>query len=372
MNNPFYRWHGMTYQGQFVSSDTARKKMTWPRLRKNKIRSIDIIVFFQQLSTLIIAGIPLAQAMHILSQQEEQANLLMLTISLKETIMAGNGLAHGLKKFPRHFDDVTCQLIQAGEKTGTLDKMLERVAAYKEKIAAIKNKVIQALFYPAIISFIAIAVTVIMLTFVVPRFAELFQSMHSNLPTLTLGVIAIANFFQQHIIILLFLMMLLSVLIYYTRDKLYKRLLNCPGLGMLVKKFMLARFAHSLATLFSAGIPLSEALNILSQTISHATFRQVIKKLQRDIHAGKQLHLAMQESQLFPAMMLQMVQVGEESGTLEKMLLKIAEFYEADIDRAIAHLGRLLEPLIMVILGVLIGGLVIAMYLPIFKLGTVI
>lgn len=397
--NTTYQWIGIINQGQRMSGEIlaqslnlaksalAKKDIQIISIRKKRrlsfkhhtqITSIDIILFLRQLSTLIIANIPVTQAIYILSQNLDQTKLLPIISIIKDDIAAGKGLAHSLQKFPRHFDEITQHLINAGEKTGTLNIMLDRVATYKENSSALKNKIKQAMLYPAIIFIVAMSVTAIMLTFVVPRFADLFHSMHSQLPLFTTGVITIANYFHRYCLLTILSVLGFSGLIYYTRHlprirtTLDLLVLRLPGLGIPLQKFILARFARSLAIIFAAGIPITEALKILTHTTGNTVYTNAIQALCLDISIGKQLHFAMQTCKLFPPMMLQMIQIGEESGTLEKMLAKIADFYESDLDHLIGNLSRLLEPLIMIILGVVIGGLVIAMYLPIFKLGAVI
>lgn len=343
-----------------------------------KILPIDIILFFRQLSTLILAGIPITQAIHILGQNPEQTRLLLILNTLKENIASGKELAVGLRKFPRHFDEMTCSLIQAGEKSGTLDTMLDRIAQHKEKVAHLKSSIKQALFYPCMVLIVAVIVTLVMLTFIVPRFAELFQTMHGTLPAFTRGVIFLATIVRHSAGIFVLLLIAGWLLFFHAKKSPRGRknidgfILTLPIIGTPIKKIILTRFARNLATLLAAGIPITEALRTMTHSTGNSIYAHSIQKLAINISIGKQLHFAMQTDKLFPALMLQMVQVGEESGTLEKMLEKTAEFYEADINQFIANLERLLEPMIITILGVLIGGLVIAMYLPIFRLGTVI
>ena len=398
-SNQSYSWHGTTLNGQHTSGEIAaysinlakmylakkgirviqiHKKSTQLLRKQHTIRPFDIILFFRQFSTLIAAGIPIVQAIAILNQNKEQTKLFPVLSVIKNDITAGNGFAYSLRKFPQYFDEITCGLIYAGEKTGTLEIILDQIAKYKEKIFLLKNQIQQALFYPVMIFIVAITITLIMLIFIVPHFAELFSSMHSELPAFTVTIIYLAHFLQHYLLSIILVLLSCSGFLYYMRhtpqviaikDRL---LLNTPGLSMALHKFILARFARSLAILFAAGIPITEALKILAPTTGNISYTQVVQKLFFDISGGQQLHIAMQTYKLFPRMMLQMIQVGEESGTLEKMLIKIAEFYESDLNHFIAHLNRLLEPLIMLVLGVLIGGLVIAMYLPIFKLGAIV
>lgn len=394
-----FSWQGITPQGQLTSGEISAASINLAKLSlakkglKNiivkkkkitlfkktyKIKPHNINIFFRQLATLLIAGIPIAAALQVLHQNAKELALSFMLKTLKDDIDAGNQLAFCLQKFPHAFDSMTCSLIHAGEKSGTLDIMLERIALHKEKRSILKNKIKQALFYPIIIVTVAVLVTIIMLTFVVPRFAELFNNMHTSLPLFTLMVIHLADFMQRSMGIFALLIIVIGGLLYSVRNKprvklsLDRLLLNIPISGMLLQKFILASFARSLATVFAAGIPITEALKILISSTGNALYAEAIQKLYLDISVGKQLHFAMQTCKLFPSMMLQMIEIGEESGTLEKMLTKISEFYEADLNHIIGNLSKLMEPLIMIILGVVIGGLVIAMYLPIFKLGAVI
>jgi type IV pilus assembly protein PilC len=283
-----------------------------------------------------------------------------------------------MRKFPVFFDEMICSLILTGEKSGTLDTMLKRIAEHKERSYRLKSKIRQALFYPIMILIVAILITIIMLLFVVPRFTELFQNMHATLPVFTLSVIHFANFLKNDWPIIILAWIILTTWFYYakrfprTRFIIDAFQLKIPVIGLSLQKYILASWARSLTTLFAAGIPITEALKMLTHSMHNLVYRNAVHELYLHISAGKQLHLAVQRCKLFPPMMVHMIQIGEESGTLETMLTKIADFYEADLDQMISYLSKMLEPLIMVILGVVIGGLVIAMYLPIFKLGDVI
>lgn len=393
-----FQWHGINKQGRNISGEITSETMNLAiaSLHRNgielisinkkrkkyfqkKISDFDIIIFFRQLSALIFSGITISDAIHILNQHSGNDKFLKILSSIKNDIGSGNGLSYGLKKFPEFFDGMICHLIFAGEKSGTLDLMLERIAKHKERLFMLKNKIKQALFYPIIIFFVATIVTIVMLVFVVPRFTELFQSMHAKLPAFTLCVISFSHFLQNHWIeILLFLITAISSGIYsakyFTQVKFFmdSTKLKLPIIGTSLQKYILASWARSFATLYTAGIPITETLKILTDSTGNILYREAMKTLYREISSGKQLHFAMQNGTLFPRMMVQMVQMGEESGMLEQMLMKTADFYEADLDHLVGQLGRLLEPLIMLILGVVIGGLVIAMYLPIFKLGAIV
>ncbi len=393
-----YQWQGKNKQGNIVSGEINAQSINLgiASLHRNgiqvititkkrriyfqkRISSLDIIVFFRQLATLILSGIPISDSIEIIGKNSENATLFKISTSIKNDINAGNELSYSFKKFPAYFDEMTCHLIFAGEKSGTLDIMLRRVAEHKERLFMLKNKIKQALFYPIMILCVATIVTIVMLVFVVPRFTELFQSMHAKLPAFTLSIIFFAHFLQNHWkgILLLFiagLSTLICCVKRYTKTQFFidAMLLKLPIIGISLQKFILSSFARSLTTLYIAGIPITEALKILTDSTGNRLYRKAIQTLYLEISAGKQLHFAMQNCTLFPFMMVQMVQIGEESGALEKMLTQLADFYEADLDHLIGHLSRLLEPLIMIILGVVIGGLVIAMYLPIFRLGRIV
>lgn len=393
MKNTLYEWHGKNAYGQWISGEILAFSinLALAKLQKNHIQVIsiqkkrkpflsrkitaqDINAFFRQLATLVTSAIPLTHAIQILLQNTTQKKLGDILLAIKNDITSGTALSKSLQKFPLYFDQITCTLVYAGEQSGTLHYMLERIAQHQETAYALKNKIRQALFYPMLISMAAMIVTIIMLTFVIPHFAILFQNAHTPLPILTSTVIQIADFLRQNILTLLIAFTLLTVLLIKAKDfpRMRKILVAAPVIGTLLQKFILGRWARNLATLFAAGIPLTNALKILENSIGCSFYRLLMEQLYLTISAGKQLHLAMQNSKMFPILMVQMIQIGEESGTLEKMLTKIADFYESDLDRTIGYVSRLLEPLIMSILGVVIGGLVIAMYLPIFKLGAVI
>lgn len=341
------------------------------------ISSLELTLFFRQLAALISSGIPIVQGLDILRKSQSNHALQQLLRNIKIDLEAGNALSHCLAKFPKIFDVLTCHLIQTGEQSGTLALALDRIALHKEKLLSIKNKIKQALFYPIIVMIVALAVSLTMLTVVIPRFAELFQSMHSTLPAFTLAIIHLSEFIRSYYWLSLFPIMAVLLLTYYLQHssvfkiKFERGILLLPYFGTLYMKIILSRFCRTLATTFSAGVPINDCLYTIAYANGSNLYGQTILKLRMQITKGQQLHQAMQREPLFPYLLVEMVRVGEESGTLAKMLEKIANIYEADIDHWVTICGHLLEPLIMGILGVLIGGLVIAMYLPIFKLGTV-
>lgn len=394
-----YRWSGINREGkklhgeidaaspnlakawlqqQGIATPLLTKKPYAIRLKRQKISPADIAIFYRQLATLIKAGIPLSHCLRILSQHQAHALLQTVIDSLKNGLESGNTLSSGLRKYACHFDPLTCHLIYIAEETGTLDVMLTRISHHKEQVLALKNKIKQALFYPAMIMLVAIVAGMTMLLFVVPRFADMFANFHAELPLFTRIIVHFSDFIRHHYWLgsIPVLMSYLGYCYYkkYPRGKLamHRLLFKTPIIGNLIKKCILARFARTFATLFFAGIPITDALKMLMNISENTVVKTAITTLQLDITAGLRLYQAMQRNPLFPAMMTQMIQVGEESGSLEAMLEKIAEFYASEIDYWLKNFSNILEPLIIIILGVLIGGLVIAMYLPIFKLGTVI
>lgn len=356
----------------------SKKKMKWMDFFESKISSRDITLFFRQLATLIVSGIPVVQSFEILRQGQEKLQLRLLFNAIKNEIEKGKNLTQSLRKFPNYFDNLTCHLINMGEQTGTLDSMLKRIATHKEKQHVLKNKVIQALLYPAIVVLISLIVSVTMLIFVIPRFENLFLSMHNSLPEFTRLVIGFSKFIRNESWVGL-LPIFAGVLGWYGLKKSFgfrcrfdHYILQFPWVGRIIKKVILTRLARNLAITYAAGIPITEGLKVITPISNNQDYIKALHVIQTRIIAGQQLHAAMQNSFLFPAMTVQMIKVGEESGALEPMLEKIAELYESEINDLVTNLEQMLEPLIMVILGVLIGGMVIAMYLPIFKLGTMI
>lgn len=398
--NSYFVWSAISKEGKKYSGEIQASSISFAKIKlkeqglipitltkkrkkirhyfNKKISALDIALFFRQLATLISSGIPIVQSCEILRQSQEKDSLRILINSIKTEIEAGKSLVSGLQNFPRHFDSLICNLIYAGEQTGTLEIMLKRIATNKEKALQFKNQIKQALFYPTLILVVAIMVTIIMLMFIVPRFAELFQSMHGQLPIFTQLIVNLSNYLVENIWLDLLPFFLGAVSVIYFkksasfRNKIDHILLKIPIFNTILKKIILARFTRSLAITFAAGVPITEALLLIAETSGNNDYTKAIIALQTHIASGQQLHLTMHKNPLFPALSVQMIKVGEESGTLEHMLEKVAELYENDINHLVVNLSHSLEPLIMIILGVLIGSLVIAMYLPIFKLGTII
>jgi type IV pilus assembly protein PilC len=340
-----------------------------------KISTLEISIFFKQLSSLLHSGIPLFQCCDILKKSQDNKSLQKIIIAIQQHIESGNSFSSGLMKFPRYFNSITQHLILTGETTGALDVMLQRVADYQEKLHRLKKQIHEALFYPAIIFTVALVVSLVMLIFIVPRFADLFQSTNKPLPELTLFFIRMSEFIRKFGLILVFFILITSIFISRSKPSqtyLKNNCLKLPWLGKILTKIIWARFSRCLATLLSSHIAITQALTMAAQSCHHEHYQNAILNMSQEVARGKQIYTAMESNTLFPKMMTQMVKIGEESGDLTSLLEKIADIYESDINHVITNLSQLLEPLIMVVLGVLIGGLVIAMYLPIFKLGTVI
>ncbi|MHB1949108.1 MAG: type II secretion system F family protein [Gammaproteobacteria bacterium] len=400
LKNQLFIWSGITLQKKRISGEIYALSLTLakinlqqqgitliniekkrkPLLQKlnPKITAFDITIFFRQLATLIAANIPIVQSFEILRQAQDNPKCQTLIQIIKTEIEAGKNLVTGLRKFPQHFDELICHLVHTGEYSGTLAITLHQIADHKEKSLALRKKIKQAIFYPATVFLVAMMVSVTMLTFVVPRFADLFSAMHGHLPAFTSTVIYLSQFIRDKSWLGIFIILPVMYLIYQlkhspeVKQRIDHLILKVPLIGNIIKKTILARFTRTLATSLAVGLPINEALKIVARTCGNQDFIKAIIALEQSVLAGQQLHSAMQLNALFPALTVQMVKIGEESGMLEHMLKKIAELYETDLDHLLANLSQMLEPLIMIILGVLIGGLVIAMYLPIFKLGTVI
>ncbi len=347
--------------------------------RKKPIKPADIAVFTRQLATMMKAGVPLVQSFDIVIDGLENPSVSELVTKIKNDVAAGSGLAPSLEKYPRHFDELFCSLVGAGESAGTLETMLDRVATYKEKTEALKAKIKKALTYPTAVVVVALVVTGILLVKVVPQFAVTFQSFGADLPAFTLFVLRLSDFMQQWWFIILVGIVgsvygfkearLRSVGFAEAIDKL---MLKMPIFGVIVHDAVVARFSRTLATTFNAGVPLVEALESTAGAAGNAVFSKAIIQIRDDVTTGSSLYQSIKGTGLFPNMLLQMVSIGEESGQLDEMLDKVATHYEEAVDNAVDSLSSLMEPMIMAILGVLVGGLMVAMYLPIFMLGSVI
>ena len=351
-----------------------------PATRSGKsIKALDITLFTRQLATLVKAGIPLLQALEVIANGFEQAAMRQLVTDLKQEISAGSTLAAALRKKPAHFDDLYCNLVEAGEHAGALDVLLQRIATYKEKTETLKKKIKKAMTYPAAVMVVALLVCAILLIEVVPQFKSVFSTFDAQLPTFTLWVVALSEGLQSHgLWLLLGAGITLAALSYRykrsasLRDRIDRGLLKLPVLGHLLTLSAIARFARTLSTTLGAGVPLLEALECVAGVAGNGVHRDAVLRLKQQVATGTQMNVAMIATGVFPGMAIQMTAIGEESGTLEDMLNHVATYYENEVDTLVDNLTTLMEPAVMVVLGVMVGGLVVAMYLPIFKLGQVI
>ena len=349
---------------------------TWQKTFKNKkpITVLDISIFLRQFSTLISSGIPLIKSCEILEKSQEKMALRLLIYSLKKEMLGGKNLFHSMSLYPHYFNEFTRQLIKIGEHTGKLGTLLMTIAHHHEKNLAFKKRIKQTLFYPGLTLLLAMMVTGIMLMVVIPRFAELFQDKTAQLPLLTVTIFYFSSVLNQHSSYFFSLLILALVILFYLKDTAYfkqKRslLIKLPIISYYHRKFFFERFARNLSISLNAGLPIIEALKLITEDQCHE-FTMLMIKLRHKISTGVGLYDAMESLACFPELMIQMIKIGEECGMLDQMLYRIADFLEAEIEQLFIRFSLLLEPLIMVILGVLIGGLVIGMYLPIFKLGN--
>ena len=368
-----------------VTTNLRRQGIRITKLKRQTFRGgrrvtqKDITFFTRQLATMLRAGVPLLQAFDIVARGHSNARFSRLMLDIKGRVEAGTSLSQAFREHPAHFDALYCNLVQAGETAGMLDAILDRLATYMEKILAIKSKIKSALFYPMSVIVVAIAVVSVIMVWVIPSFKQVFTSFGANLPAPTLIVIAISDFFVTYwwlmaaivagALFAFFFMMRRSDAFRYVVDRLSLKL---PVVGAVIEKATIARWTRTLATMFAAGVPLVESLDAVAGASGNLVYTAATRKIQTEVSTGSSLTNSMLNTKLFPTMVLQMTQIGEESGSLDGMLSKVAEFYEREVDDAVAALSSLLEPVIIVFLGVVIGGLVVAMYLPIFKLGAVI
>ena len=344
-----------------------------------KITPKDIAIFARQLATMMTAGVPLVQSFEIIGRGHDNPNMQELVLSIKSDVEGGTSLADSLEKQPKYFDDLFCSLVGAGEQSGALEALLDKIATYKEKTEELKAKVKKALFYPIAVLVVAFIVVTILLIFVVPQFQSIFAGFGAELPAFTQMVVNLSDFVQVYWWAV-FLAIGLAIFGFKAAKQrsptLRKNLdilsLKIPVVGGILEKSAIARFARTLATMFAAGVPLVEAMESVAGATGNALFYEATMKMKDDVSTGTQLQQSMKQTGIFPNMMVQMVSIGEESGSLDEMLSKVADFYEAEVDSLVDGLSSLLEPLIMAVLGVLVGGLVIAMYLPIFKMGAVV
>ena len=364
---------------QGINPGKVRKKTASIFSAGKRIKALDIALFTRQMATMMKAGVPLLQSFDIIGEGFDNPNMRKLVDEVKQEVAAGNSFAAALRKKPQYFDELYCNLVDAGEQAGALDTLLERVATYKEKSESLKAKIKKAMTYPLAVVFVAIIVTGILLVKVVPQFESVFKGFGAELPAFTVMVIGLSEFMQD------WWWAMLGVLIaaifgvrhaFKTsqgfRDRMDTWLLKMPLIGTLMYKSAVARYARTLSTTFAAGVPLVEALDSVAGATGNIVFKRAVLRIKQDVSTGMQLNFSMRASGIFPSMAIQMTAIGEESGALDDMLDKVASFYEDEVDNMVDNLTSLMEPFIMVVLGVIVGGLVVAMYLPIFQLGTAI
>ena len=347
--------------------------------RGGKVTDKDITLFTRQLATMMKAGVPLLQAFDIVGKGAANPAVGKLLQSVKTEVETGSSLAAAFRKYPLHFDALFCNLVQAGEQAGILESLLDRLATYKEKILAIKSKIKSALFYPISIIVVAFIITSIIMIFVIPAFKQVFTSFGADLPAPTLFVIAVSDWFVKYWYLIFgvtfggvyafFYSWKRSLPVQIFMDRL---MLRIPVFGSLIRKSTIARWTRTLATMFAAGVPLVEALDSVGGASGNHVYLMATKQIQAEVSTGTSLTVAMQNASVFPTMVIQMCMIGEETGALDSMLSKVADFFEDEVDDAVEALSSLMEPMIMVVLGTLIGGMVISMYLPIFKLGQAV
>jgi type IV pilus assembly protein PilC len=363
---------------QGIAPSRIRKQTTVPG-RGGKVKAEDIAVFSRQLATMLAAGIPLVQAFEIVGNGNDKPSMQKLILDIKADVEGGTSLHEALGKHPLQFDDLFVNLVEAGEQAGALESLLDKIASYKEKTEALKKKVKKALFYPAAVLVVAVIVTVILLIFVIPQFEELFKGFGADLPAFTQFVIDCSKALQSDGLFIGAVVGGAFWTFFYfkkrsrkMREFLDRLSLKIPIIGPILNKSAIARYARTLSTMFAAGVPLVEALESVAGATGNIVYEDAVMKMRDEVATGQRLQRAMENTGLFPNMVIQMIAVGEESGSLDSMSAKVATFYEAEVDNAVDSMSSLLEPLIMAVLGVLVGGLVIAMYLPIFKLGSVV
>src|SRR5262250_1864013 len=371
---------------QTLRAELRRQGVAPSRIRKQrqgrkggKVNPGDIAIFSRQLATMLAAGIPLVQAFEIVGAGHEKPAMQKLILDVKSDVEGGTSLHEALGKHPLYFDDLYVNLVEAGEQAGALESLLDKIATYKEKTEALKKKVKKALFYPAAVLVVAVIVTIVLLVFVIPQFEALYKGFGANLPAFTQFVIHISQIVQHDgFFIAMVVGGLVWAFIYFKkrsramREFLDRLVLKLPVIGPILNKAAIARYARTLSTMFAAGVPLVEALDSVAGATGNIVYENAVNKMRDEVSTGQRLQRAMENTGLFPNMVNQMIAVGEESGSLDEMYGKVATFYEAEVDNAVDAMSSLLEPLIMMVLGVLVGGLVIAMYLPIFKLGSVV
>jgi len=396
-----YEWTGLNAKGKRVSGvlQAASPKEAQAELKKMnvdviriekksklylsmsspKIKTRDILLFTRYLSTMILAGLPILQALDVIAREQSNPAMQSMVNSMRTNIASGKTMAESFGQYPQHFDELYCSLIRAGEKSGTLDKILKRLADYLEKSDALKRKVKKALTYPTVIFIVAIGVSLILLLFVVPQFQNIFSSFGAQLPLFTRMVVDFSAFLRKYTA---FVAIFVGILIWgfrrglkqskVFREKLDEKILNFLIVGPMLRKAIVARYTRTLAITLDAGVPIIDAMKLMENIMGNAVYSKALVQICKDVASGNQLYIAMNNTKLFPSMVVQMISIGETSGALGDMLNKVADYYEEEVNHIVDNLSSLLEPLIMVVLGVVIGTFVVAMYLPIFKLGSIV
>ena len=366
-------------QGINITNIREKRKNPLEGLMKKRVNTLDITIFTRQLATMMKAGVPLVQSFEIVAEGLDNPSMREVVLGIKGEVEGGNTFAGALKKYPQYFDKLFCSLVESGEQSGALETMLDRVAIYKEKSELLKQKIKKAMKYPIAVVCVAVIVTIILMVKVVPVFQDLFSSFGADLPAFTQMVVNMSNWMQKYWFVLI-----IGIGIAITafmeakkrsqkfRDTLDRMALKLPIFGDLVYKAIIARFSRTLSTTFAAGVPLIDALESTAGATNNVVFETAVLKIRDDVATGQQLQFAMRMANVFPSMAIQMVAIGEESGSLDAMLDKVATHFENEVDNAVDGLTSMMEPLIMAVLGVLVGGLVIAMYLPIFQMGSVV
>ena len=391
-----FLWEGKDSKGQVVKGEMSSKSadlikaqlrrqgITPTRVKKQKavkggsstITASDIAIFARQLTTMMGSGVPLVQAFEIVSDGLDNKAMSQVVNQIKGSVEGGSSLTVALKEHPKHFDELFCNLVEAGEQSGTLERLLNEVATYKEKTEALKAKIKKAMFYPIAVLIVAFIVTAILLVFVVPQFETLFEGVGSDLPAFTKMVVNLSEFMQQWWWVIfgaiggaVFFLKAMHQKSQKFRDKVDALVLKLPVIGEIMHKAATSKFARTLATMSSAGVPLVEAMDSVAGAAGNAVYRDAVLRMKDDASTGQRLTATMRDQNLFSSMAVQMVSIGEESGALDDMLSKVADYYEEEVDNSVDALTSLMEPMIMAFLGIVVGGLVVAMYLPIFKMG---
>jgi len=365
-------------QGINPQSVKAKAKPLFGKAGKT-IKGRDIAIFSRQLATMMAAGVPMVQGFEIVAGGQSNPRMKDMLTDIKTEIEGGSALNEALGKYPVHFDELFRNLVRAGESAGVLDTVLDTIATYQENIENIKGKIKKAMFYPAAVLSVALIVAAILLIFVIPQFETVFKSAKADLPAFTQMLVNMSHFMVSYwwMVLGIFVGFIFALITLYKRSERFSRfigrmLLKIPVVGTILRQSAIARFARTLGVTFRAGVPLVEALDSVANATGSVVYNDGVKRIREDVAVGHQLQLAMRQTNLFPNMVVQMVAIGEEAGALDKMLFKIAEFYETEVNNAVDALSSLLEPMIMVVIGLIVGSMVVGMYLPIFKLGSVV